>query len=420
MKLHIYSLFYGVKFGGFWERFAMHSLGWPKNLSALRAHETTIHAYTDDEPRAKRVAKRLGLPLVTHRPNTPTKTIRVAMHEAATEGATLLFAAPDMVFGDGSVKGMLEVLSIGANRAVAAAHPRVDEIDFAKKWTGEPLNNPDLVGLAMSSLHRAVAAAFIPAKSSTSHHCGISIKSVDRGLFAVTAHIPSIHMIAPTEKDAEDLGKFGDGAWDHTFPALLVDQHRLRIIGTSDAVFCVELTDPKGRPGAYNDVNPLEMDSYKSCMPHNIASSTCVGFWRANVKETRLTTRGVSIPGPKSVGVREQWHQDRGSHENHQYGGACDFAERTLGKGEGRKCLVVGSPIFEVEMLGQNGWEVTWIDVREPKRKPKRFIKMDALDLDRLEAESFDALSSTCLLTHVGTGRYGDRFQPDGDLVALR
>lgn len=117
-------------------------------------------------------------------------------------------------------------------------------------------------------------------------------------------------------------------------------------------------------------------------------------------------------------GARERWRQRREDHADHPYGGACDFAERVLGKGEGRACLVAGSPRFEVEMLTANGWDVTVVDVRKPPW-PCKHIQLDALDLDQLPEESFDAISSTCLLTHVGTGRYGDRIQVDGDIVAL-
>jgi SAM-dependent methyltransferase len=99
------------------------------------------------------------------------------------------------------------------------------------------------------------------------------------------------------------------------------------------------------------------------------------------------------------------------------YVAAAEFVKDNLGSGPG-KCLVVGSPIFESLEIIERGWEVTYLDVRDPPHKFERFVKCDAAAMP-FEDESFDALSSTCVLSHVGMGRYGDPVIERGDEKAL-
>lgn len=69
-------------------------------------------------------------------------------------------------------------------------------------------------------------------------------------------------------------------------------------------------------------------------------------------------------------------------------------------------------------MLIEKGWQVTYLDVRVPPVKFERFVKCDAAAMT-FEDESFDAVSSTCVLSHVGMGRYGDPVVQRGDEKAL-
>ena len=123
----------------------------------------------------------------------------------------------------------------------------------------------------------------------------------------------------------------------------------------------------------------------------------------------------VVVGGGPLDGPREKWSGNYGA--GNQYGGACDFATRLIGPGSGA-LLCVGSPEFEVAALSKLGWNVTFLDVRIPPWKCKDMRIMDVLDLE--EESAFDALSSTCVLTHAGTTRYGDKALENGDVEALR
>lgn len=101
----------------------------------------------------------------------------------------------------------------------------------------------------------------------------------------------------------------------------------------------------------------------------------------------------------------EQWNV--GNRTGHWYAASTEFAREHLGLGNGRTCLVIGSPIFEAKELRRRGWDVTYLDIREPPPVQFKVVRGDAAEMT-FPDESFDAVSSSCVLTHVGTGRYGD------------
>lgn len=113
----------------------------------------------------------------------------------------------------------------------------------------------------------------------------------------------------------------------------------------------------------------------------------------------------------------EPW-TDRRPHA-HWYNHSADFARKWLGEGIG-ECLVIGSPLFEAYELDDAGWKVTYIDIRDPVfyRLSIKYIKHDACHLPFAD-ESFDVISSSCVLCHAGMGRYGDPVTDDGDELVL-
>lgn len=114
----------------------------------------------------------------------------------------------------------------------------------------------------------------------------------------------------------------------------------------------------------------------------------------------------------------ENWNADAKLRQGHWYDASTQFAVKHLPDGDGRSCLVIGSPLFEAQALIDRGWDVTYLDIRVPPVHFRKFIQCDASNMT-LESESFDALSSACVLTHVGLGRYGDPLVEHGDEKAL-
>lgn len=110
-------------------------------------------------------------------------------------------------------------------------------------------------------------------------------------------------------------------------------------------------------------------------------------------------------------GANESWTVDR--EGDHWYDAACDYAVERLGQG---RILVIGSPLFECVELGAKG-DVTYLDIRKPPIL-MNWVYGDAREIP-LESESFDSVSSTCVVCHVGLGRYGDELDEGGDVKML-
>lgn len=100
------------------------------------------------------------------------------------------------------------------------------------------------------------------------------------------------------------------------------------------------------------------------------------------------------------------------------YAAAADFMLENLGQGNGRSLLMVGCPIFAAREMMERGWDLTYLDVRRPPVKFQNFIKSCASQIP-CDDEAFDALTSSCVLSHVGMGRYGDPLVEHGDELAL-
>src|SRR3990167_5243454 len=99
----------------------------------------------------------------------------------------------------------------------------------------------------------------------------------------------------------------------------------------------------------------------------------------------------------------------------HQYEAAAAYVHQILGRGFGRSVLVIGSPPAEAYMLADDGWEVTYLDWRRPPIMPGITVRVgNALSMP-FERGRFPALTSTCVLCHVGMGRYGDPVDEDGE-----
>ena len=119
----------------------------------------------------------------------------------------------------------------------------------------------------------------------------------------------------------------------------------------------------------------------------------------------------------------EEWHVERKagraiSIDTHWYESSADFARRYLKVAGAGKLLSVASPIFEARELADDGWDVTYLDVRKPPRGVK-WVKGDASKMPFADG-SFDALSSSCVICHVGLGRYGDEKSNSGDMDMMR
>lgn len=69
-------------------------------------------------------------------------------------------------------------------------------------------------------------------------------------------------------------------------------------------------------------------------------------------------------------------------------------------------------------MALQKNWDVTYLDVRRPPVEIN-YVEGDATSMP-FKDKTFDAVSTACVMTHAGLGRYGDAVVRDGDELMLK
>jgi len=130
------------------------------------------------------------------------------------------------------------------------------------------------------------------------------------------------------------------------------------------------------------------------------------------VSAPREISKNMNTPG-------ERWCVDLSHklYDGHFYRAGTDYARSVLGQGGGRKLLVVGAPLAEAFAHMRAGWDVLYADIRKPPGE----IPYKCADICELPFanDSFDAVTTNCVLTHAGLGRYGDPIVANGDDLAI-
>ena len=82
------------------------------------------------------------------------------------------------------------------------------------------------------------------------------------------------------------------------------------------------------------------------------------------------------------------------------------------------RLLDIGSAAGTAKALWRETKSAVWLDVRQPPSLPIFFVRGSATRLP-FQGASFDTVTSATVLCHVGDDRYGDGFDPHGDMRML-
>ena len=280
MRVRLSTLVFGEKFLALFRK-SVRSLNWPKNKAALEGAVWSIH--TDLEEEARKIVEPLGIEVEIN--PVPAGGVGVKLLkslildlEKCLGGDALLTAQPDTIFGDGTIKTLVELGGEGMN-AISVSHPRVVADTFPELT--EPTSNAQLVKLAFDHLHQGWKLANMSGDENNCFKGGVAWREIDQDLYAVTVRIPTTYFVRPRSSDVEFLKTCKEGGWDHVWPAHLVEQQRHRLIGSSDAAFMVELTDLNRRGALTRSARIDEPDAYKFNLDHHRTNRNSLVIWRA-------------------------------------------------------------------------------------------------------------------------------------------
>ena len=206
------------------------------------------------------------------------------LDECIKNNALMLVTLPDFIFSNGSVSNMVE-LSDGKGVSVSVAHPRVS-VESLKK------NNIDIANLSKNTLNMVKVAmkcrheSLLQADETNdlnSTTSGIATRQIPSGL-AVIHNLPAVYLCSPIKDDLSFFKRRPDfNSIDKHWPNLLFRQSRLKVVGSSDIAFLIELTsDADKKPIVESGMK--YNDQYLSCgsyLPFVNYSNVIVGLWRS-------------------------------------------------------------------------------------------------------------------------------------------
>lgn len=147
---------------------------------------------------------------------------------------------PDTMFSRGTIKNIIE-MSERYGKCVAIAHPRVTS-DFEV-----PSNDAaTMVTATMGKyMHRSWKDAEVGHPRNNSFIGGVEWKKIAPKLFSIKHRLPTVYCAHFTKEDLVYFQRaISFGVYDHSWPAdVLIQRDRYRLVGGSDAGFCVEITE---------------------------------------------------------------------------------------------------------------------------------------------------------------------------------
>lgn len=284
-QLHIFTLVSGARYVSYWRRAGAVSLLWPRNLSALQGVRVFWDIYTDHESEGEVAQFASALPfaheITVSKFERDDAQLRLALGKAFKAQAYFMPAPPDLIWGDGSVGALLNLMRFAYGRCLAVPHVRVAAKKFMDRFTGEALTNAQLVKVTFEALHEAFAGSEGPADRQNTGTTGTVWTRLSPGLYAAGFFLPTIHLMQPTAEDVKWFaGNKGPDHWDHRWPASLVGTDRHRVVGSSDAAFMAELTEDDALHPPRHPTTKGKWDEYGGTLAHHVHNRNTVAVFR--------------------------------------------------------------------------------------------------------------------------------------------
>ena len=182
-----------------------------------------------------------------HRPeDTPTGNpisdvillnLRKAIKRCIAENMVMFYTPPDTIFGAGTVYNAIKIVE-DKPQSLAIPHLRLVQGAYPT-WTP---TNRELVKMCFDFPHKSFSQSF-DYEDENSTWAGISMRKLDEDTYALTHSLPTIYVAKFTPQDAafwDNMICFGN--WDRGWLGMLMQQDRIKVVGSSDLCFCAEIT----------------------------------------------------------------------------------------------------------------------------------------------------------------------------------
>lgn len=296
--LRIYAPVWGDAHIDQFKRAILKSFAWPRNAEALEGNIKCWHVYTKaaDYMKLGTMMEGIGQPyrisVLDSFTDTTGQTAALCkaglevMQACVDDGSLFFTGETDFVFADGSIEPML---SLAQRPRVTVTVPHMRVLPQFLDFLDHPVGCAEMVSLAMRCPHRTWQDAefgiqgFIR-QHSNQYYGGLSWERFGK-MYLVQHVIPNAWISNIEPSDLDLMRKYNDwSAWDHRLPSKFIKEGRNRVIGSSDAAFMVEITDPNERNAPNSQINPAKPDAFYrdgwADGEHHEAYRMCVSVFR--------------------------------------------------------------------------------------------------------------------------------------------
>jgi hypothetical protein len=274
-QLHIFTPVWGEHFTNLLLQALGRSLKWRQNAKSVENCIWTLFTSPSETESIRSLALSI-IPTATVRvltndrlfePRAPIGALKMqallkSIRECLDENCTMLMSTPDFIWADGSIQHMWDQSypEEGQGLCVSIAHMRVLPtilnrlpIGYSSEW-----GPGTLVNLGVKNAHASWIRSNGELNPNGIYHSGVAWRELEPCVLAVQHQMPSPFIANFKESDLEDFKTWKGvtppafGEWDHNWPSKLIEEGRLRYLGSSDLAFMVEVTE------ADKNVPPLE------------------------------------------------------------------------------------------------------------------------------------------------------------------
>lgn len=229
------------------------------------------------------------------------------INRCIAEDAMMFDTRPDTIYGNRSITNAVDIVK-GKNVCLAASHPRVSKESILQSGVFAGLRsmeksfeNDELVDLAFKHGHQSLLDSFDNEDSNVTYN-GLSIRKIYDSMYTVIYNLPMVWLCNFVIDDLnyfESPGPYWDDRWDHRWPRLLLRQNRLKVTGSSDLFFCVDLTadDDRQMVKKKGFLNNDKFQARSSRYLNNYVFNSFSSVWRGR------GDRPKSVPG--------DWHSSQ-------------------------------------------------------------------------------------------------------------
>ncbi len=259
--LHILTIAHGEAYVNLFKESCLFSLSMKRNKASLEEGPVTWHIFTDEKHRLeleelvkekfKGVTPKVSNLNEAYRFIDESQSAFVmVMEECLKDNSPMLFAPPDIFFGDGSIpnlkKSVYEPKAVGLVAHVRVSSELLADPSFKQACIENSISNAELVSFAWKHLHRCWEDAELGHPRQNQWGTGVCWQKIEDHIVSVVHRLPTPYLIY---FDKEDLDYFkiqgGFGHFDHRWPGdILLHRKRQRYITSSDVAFMIEFTEP--------------------------------------------------------------------------------------------------------------------------------------------------------------------------------